>query len=84
MSLTFHLPPATEEKLIAAASASGKDVPAFVAEVVEARLAVETASLREILGPIHEEFGVRGLTAAKRDALFADEVKAVRDNRPSI
>ena len=81
MSLTLNLPPATEARLIAAASASGKEVPAFVVEVVEAHLAIETISLRSILGPIHEEFQAGRLSPAKRDALFAEELKAVRADR---
>lgn len=81
MTLTLHLPPATEARLIAAASASGKEVPAFVVEVVEAHLAIETRSLRSILGPIHDEFRAGGLSEAKLDALFAGELKAVRADR---
>ena len=81
MTLTLNLPPAMEAKLIAAASASGKEVPIFVEEVVEGYLATEATSLRSILAPIHDGFQQGDLSKDEIETLFAHELKVVRSEQ---
>jgi actin-like ATPase involved in cell morphogenesis len=84
MTLTLHLPPAVEAQLLAAAEASGKKVPDFVVDVVEAHLAGGTASLRNLLAPVHDEVRRSGLAEAELDALLADELAASRADRSGV
>jgi hypothetical protein len=63
MTLMIHLSPETESRLKELAAQRGKDVPAFVHEVLE-RLAGEANGARprpartldEVLAPVREEF----------------------------
>ena len=86
MTITITLPPATEERLRAEAEATGKDVNTFVVEAVEARLSLAKLSLRDILAPVHEDFGRSGMTQADLDELLQEslaESRAERKSRPT-
>jgi hypothetical protein len=85
MTITITFPPATEARLRAEAQAAGKDVSTFVIEAVEARLALAKQSLRDILGPLHEDFRSSGMTEAELDTLLREtlaESRAERRSRP--
>jgi predicted DNA-binding protein len=83
MTITITLPPPTEERLRAQATATGKDVSTLVLEAVEARLATSQETFREILAPIHEEVRRSGMTDSQIDAILADELATARVERKS-
>lgn len=78
MTITITLPAATEERLRAAAEATGKDVGTFVVEAVEARLSLGRVSLRDILGPVHDDFRRSGMSDADLDALLGEALAEAR------
>jgi predicted transcriptional regulator len=85
MTITITLPPETEERLLAQAEATGKNISTLVVEAVEARLSVSQLSLREILAPAHADFQRSGMTEAGLDTLLKksrDEARAERRSAP--
>jgi hypothetical protein len=83
MTITINLPPATENRLRAEARATGKDIGTLVLEAVEARLSISELSLRDILGPVHEDFRQSGMSEADLDALLDETLAEVRTERRS-
>ena len=81
MTITIHLPPATEERLRAQAVSSGKDVPTLVLEAVEAQLALAPLALAEILRPVHEEVTASGITDDDLDQLLKGSLAEARADR---
>lgn len=83
MTITITLPPSTEKRLRAEAEATGKDLSTFVAEAVEARLSLGRLSLRDLLGPVHEDFRRSGMTDTELDTLLGQAIKGARAERKS-
>ena len=81
MTITIHLPPATEQKLHAQAAATGKDVETLVREAVEVTLALSDHSFRELLEPLHREVEESGIPEGELAALVDGEVAAARTER---
>jgi hypothetical protein len=61
MSVSIPLSKAAESRLKARAKATGRDLPAYVASLVE-RFADPPTPLRELSGPIYERFLQSGMT----------------------
>lgn len=81
MTITIELPAATEERLRAQATATGKNISTFVVEAVEARLALAQLQLKDILAPVHAEFKQSGMSATELDTLLETAIKEVRSER---
>jgi hypothetical protein len=81
MTITITLPAATEARLRAEAEATGKDPGTLVLEAVEARLWLAKLRLRDVLGPVHEDFRKGGMTEAELDALHRDTLSEARLER---
>jgi hypothetical protein len=56
MTLTLDLPKETEQKLLARAAATGKDVATLVTEAVEEKLRAAVPTFTEILAPVQRRF----------------------------
>ena len=76
MVLHIEVAPQTEERLRRQARAAGKDVPAYVSQIVEQ--AAAKSSLDEILAPIREQFQATG---AADEALISDITAAQAEYR---
>jgi len=72
MVLNIEIAPRTEERLRQQALAAGKDVPAYVSQLVEQ--AAAKPSLDEILTPLREQFGSSNVT----DAELIDDITAAQ------
>jgi hypothetical protein len=81
MSITITLPPSTEARLWAEATATGKDVDTVIAEAVEARLSLARFGLRDILAPVHEDFRTNGMTEAELETLLQEVIGESRKER---
>ena len=81
MSITITLPPATEARLRAEAAATGKEISTVVAEAVEARLSLAMLHLRDILGPVHDDFRKSGMTEAELDMQLRNALVEARAER---
>jgi len=81
MTIKITLPPATEERLRAEAQAKGTDVDTYVMEAVEARLSLSKLTLREILGPVHEDFAKSGMSESDLASLLDDSMRESRSER---
>ncbi|MDB5352551.1 MAG: hypothetical protein JWN86_3798 [Planctomycetota bacterium] len=85
MSISITLTPAEERKLAELARARGKDLAGHVHDVVSAYLKVAdeqgTRSFEEILAPIWEEWGNRGMTDSEVDDLLEQELQEARSER---
>jgi hypothetical protein len=83
MTITITFPPATEDRLRAQAEVTGKDVGTLVLEAVEARLSLSELSLRDVLGPVHDDFHKSAMTEAELDTLLQDALSETRAERKS-
>ncbi|HUY90469.1 MAG TPA: hypothetical protein VMV10_17155 [Pirellulales bacterium] len=83
MTITIHLPPATEEQLRAQAEATGKNISTLVVEAVQARLALAQLQFKDILAPVHAEFERSGMTEAELNALLGESLEEVRSEKRS-
>ena len=83
MTITITLSPATEERLRAEATATGKDVSTLVVEAVETRLSLAKVSLRDILTPAHGDFRKSGLSQAELDDLLHESLAEARAEQSS-
>ena len=83
MTITIHLPPATEERLRQEAEAKGKDLSTLVVEAVEAKMALAHVSLEDVLRPINEAIAAGGMSPEEAEALFEQELSAMRAERKS-
>ena len=81
MTITIHLPAATEEKLRAQATSTGKKVEVLVVEAVEEKLTLAHLSLREILAPVHEDFHKSGMTEGELENLVQETIAENRAAR---
>jgi hypothetical protein len=70
MTLTIDFPPETEQKLLARAAATGKDVATLVREAVEEKLRTALPTFAEVLAPVHEDVRQSGLTDAELNRLL--------------
>jgi hypothetical protein len=75
MTLTLELPAATEEKLKERARERGKDVEAYVRELVEQDI---SPSWDELVKPVHDEFERSGMTQEELDDLTDELISEVR------
>lgn len=83
MTITIDLPAATEKQLRAQAAATGKSIGTLVLEAVQARLALADLSFKELLGPVHEDFRLSGMSEHEREMLLDDSLKEARSARRS-
>jgi hypothetical protein len=81
MTLTLDLPKETEQKLLARAAATGKDVATLVTEAVEEKLRAAVPTFAEILAPVHENFRQSGMTEAELDMLLEQTLAEARKER---
>jgi hypothetical protein len=81
VTITITLPPDTEQRLLARAAASGKDVHTWVREVIEEKLQTPKPTFAEVLAPVHADFRNSGMTAAQLDTLLEETIAEVRDER---
>lgn len=81
MTITIDLSPDTERRLLAHASATGKDVNTLVREAVEEKLQTAPPTFAEILAPVHDDFRMSGMTEAELDALLVGELATARKER---
>jgi hypothetical protein len=81
MTLTIDLPPETEQKLLARAAATGKDVATLVREAVEEKLRAPSSTFAELLAPIHEDFRKSGMTETELDSLLERALAETRLGR---
>lgn len=79
MTITIELSPRTQQRLEALASSRGKQVEAFVSDLIEKT--VEERSFDEILAPFREGFAASGMTEEEATDLLDAELKAVRKAR---
>ena len=71
MTLSISFPPDMEARLKERAAAAGKDVVAFVRDVVQEKLAAPQ-SFAEILAPVHEAFRSAGQTEGHMTRIFEE------------
>jgi predicted transcriptional regulator len=83
MSITINFPPATFERLQAAAHATGKDIETVVREAVEMWVAWRTQTFASVLKPIHDAVEASGMSETEIEALVDRELKTVREQRRS-
>ncbi len=82
MTINLDLQPETQQKLEMLARKSGKDVVAFIKDLVERSVQSATASnFDAILEPFRQGFEERGLSEAQLAELMESELKAVRAER---
>jgi hypothetical protein len=81
MTVTIDFPPETEQKLLARAAATGKDVATLVREAVEEKLRTALPPFAEILAPVHEDVRQSGLTQEELDALLDGALAETRRER---
>ena len=90
MTLTIHISPETEKKLQELAAQSGKDVPAYIEELVEKQVREVSnggaappvhggMSLDEILAPVRKEFEQSGLSEQELEQLVSESIREVRE-----
>ena len=89
MTVTINLSPDTEKKLRELAARSGKDVPAYLEELVEKEVQDASngrastpvhggMSLDEILAPVRKEFEESGLSEEELEQLVTESIQEVR------
>lgn len=83
MTITIHLPPATEKQLRAQAEATGKNISTLVVEAVEARLALAELRFKDILAPVHAQFHRSGMSEVQLNALLEESLEKARAERRS-
>ena len=81
MTLQIRLPPAIEERLRAAAEATGKNISTLVTEAIEATLSVTQLRLREVLAPVHDDLERSEMTDEELEALLKNSLATVRSER---
>ena len=81
MTIQITLPPATEERLRAAAEATGKNISTFVAEAIEVKLSLAQLQLREVLAPVHGDLKRSGMTDEELENLLKSSLAVVRSER---
>jgi hypothetical protein len=74
-------PAETERKLLARASATGKDVATLVREAVEEKLRALLPPFAEVLAPVHEDFRKSGMTEAEVGHLLERTLAEARKER---
>lgn len=80
MTISISISSEAESRLRAKAAAVGKDVAAFVEQVVE-RLARGHLDLKELSGPISEDFRRSGMTDEELTEFLEAEKHAMRAER---
>lgn len=71
MAITISLPPETEKALEKRAAESGRDVPAYVQELIQKDLQA-SPTLDSILAPFRRQVEESGMTDDELDVLFED------------
>ena len=79
MTITVELSPRTQQRLEALASSRGKQVEAFVTDLIEKT--IQERSFDEILATFREGFAESGMSEEEAIALLDAELKAVRKAR---
>ena len=83
MTITINLPPATLVQLKAEAQATGKDVETVAREAVEVKMALSHVSIQDVIRPINEAIAASGMSPQEAEALFEQELAAMRAERKS-
>ena len=83
MTITINLPSATLDQVKAEAQATGKDVETVVREAVEVKMALSHVSIQEVIRPINEAIAASGMSPQEAEALFEQELAAMRAERKS-
>jgi predicted transcriptional regulator len=81
MTVTIELSSETENKLMAWAAATSKDVSTLVREAVEEKLQAGLPTFQEILAPVHEEFRRSGMREEELDNLLESTLAGVHKER---
>jgi len=84
MTITITLPPGIEQRLRAQAEATGKAIGTLVVEAVVSRLALANLSLKEILGPVHDDFRQSGMNEGELDTLLQESLDQARSDRKPL
>ena len=79
MDITIAVSPEVENILAQKAAAQGKDIKAFVENLIATQAL--RPSLEEILAPVRQDFAVSGLTEAELDALVEGERQAMWEEK---
>jgi hypothetical protein len=90
MTVTIHLSPETEKKLQALAAQDGKDVPAYIEQLVEKQVREASnggamapvhgdINLDELLAPVRKEFEESDLSEQELEQLVSESIREVRE-----
>jgi hypothetical protein len=82
MTITIEISKEAERRLRKRADLSGKEVGAFVRDLVEREAERPEPTFEELVAPIHEDFAKSGMTQEELDQLTDELIREVRAETP--
>lgn len=79
MEITISVPKEVESILAQKAAAQGKDIKAFVENIITAQ--AMRPALEEILAPVRQDFAASGMTEDQLDVLIETERQAIWEEK---